>query len=372
MAEARRPQPRTRRSFADEVRLACLAALSLATVWALWKIGRPFLGALTWAAVLALVAAKPHRWIASRVRRPGLAAGLTTALVTLVIVIPFAFVAVSLYRVGRDAAGTVRKQIEDGTWRSRVEGRPVLGRVAGMVEKQVKEMGQGGGGAPSGGGDAGGGDQGGGGGGIPRVLGTTVRGAMEMLVTVFALFFFIRDGPEIRRLIKSLLPLGNREADRMITRVSDTVYATTWGTVVVAVIQGALGGLMFWWLGLPAPVLWGTVMALLAIIPVLGAFIVWVPAAIYLALDGEVGKAVILAAWGGIVVALVDNFLYPVLVGNRMRLHTLAVFIAILGGLSLFGASGLVLGPAALAVAVELRRVWRRRMRAPSAQTITA
>ena len=340
-----------RRSFADEVRLACLAGLTLAVVYALWRIGRPFLGALTWAAVLALVSAAPHRWISARVKRPGLAAGLTTALATLVIVIPLTFVAVSLYRAGSDAAATVRKQVEDGSWRERVKDKPLLGRVAGIVEAQVKEMGQGG--APGGGG----------GGGVPRAVGATFRGAMEMLVTVFALFFFVRDGPEIRRLVSSLIPLPNRDADRMIRRVSDTVYATTWGTVVVAAIQGALGGLMFWWLGLPAPVLWGTVMALLAIVPVLGAFVVWVPAAIYLALDGEVGKALILAAWGGIVVALVDNFLYPVLVGNRMRLHTLAVFIAILGGLSLFGASGLVLGPAVLAAAVELRRVWRRRMR---------
>lgn len=356
MAEARRPRHTAgRRSFSDEVRLACLAAFTLVAIWALWKIARPFLGVLTWAAVLALVAARPHRWIAARVRRPGLAAGLTTALATLLIVIPFTFVAVSLYRVGRDAAGTVRQQIEDGSWRSRVEGKPVLGRVAGIVEKQVKELGRGDG-APAGGG-----------GGIPRALSTTARGAMEMLVTVFALFFFIRDGGEIRRLVKSLLPLGNRDAERLIRRVSDTVYATTWGTVVVAVIQGALGGLMFWWLGLPAPLLWGTVMALLAIIPVLGAFIVWLPAAIYLALDGQPGKALILAAWGGIVVALVDNLLYPVLVGNRMRLHTLAVFIAILGGLSIFGASGLVLGPAVLAAAVELRRVWRRRMRSSPA-----
>jgi predicted PurR-regulated permease PerM len=349
-----------RRSFADEVRLACLAGLTLAVVWALWKIGRPFLGALTWAAVLALIAARPHAWISARVKRPGLAAGLTTALATLVIVIPFTFVAVSLYRAGSEAASAARKHIEDGSWRQNVAQKPVLGRVAGIVEKQVRQIGEGGGGA--------------GGGGVPRALSVTFRGAMEMLVTVFALFFFVRDGPEIRRLIRSLLPLPQRDADRMIRRVSDTVYATTWGTVVVAAVQGALGGLMFWWLGLPAPVLWGTVMALLAIVPVLGAFIVWIPAAIYLALDGEVAKALILAGWGGIVVALVDNLLYPVLVGNRMRLHTLAVFIAILGGLSLFGASGLVLGPAVLATAVELRRVWRRRLRSapPPAQPSTA
>jgi predicted PurR-regulated permease PerM len=339
-----------RRPFADEVRLACLAGLTLAVIWGLWRIGRPFLGALTWAAVVALVSAAPHRWIKARVRRPGLAAGLTTALATLVVVVPMTFVAVSLYRAGSEAAATVRRQIEDGSWRERVSDRPLLGRVAGIVEKQVKQVGDGGGGA-------------GGGAAVPRAVSVTFRGAMEMLVTVFALFFFVRDGPEVRRLVRSLLPLSNREADRMIRRVSDTVYATTWGTVVVAAIQGALGGLMFWFLGLPAPLLWGTVMALLAIVPILGAFVVWVPAAIYLALDGEIVKALILAAWGGIVVALVDNFLYPVLVGNRMRLHTLAVFIAILGGLSLFGASGLVLGPAVLAAAVELRRVWRRRMR---------
>jgi predicted PurR-regulated permease PerM len=232
--------------------------------------------------------------------------------------------------------------------------------VVAAVEKQVKE-----GGAP--------GNDGGGGAGVPRVLSGTFRAGMELLITVFALFYFIRDGDDVRRLIRSLLPFGNRDADRFLTRISDTVYATTWGTVVVAAVQGALGGLMFWWLGLPAPLLWGTVMALLAIVPVLGAFVVWVPAAIVLALDGSWGKAIILAVWGGVVVALIDNLLYPVLVGNRMRLHTLAVFIAIVGGLSLFGAYGLVLGPAALAAAVELRRIWRRRMRAPrSPQSITA
>ena len=102
-------------------------------------------------------------------------------------------------------------------------------------------------------------------------------------------------------------------------------------------------------------------MALLAIVPILGAFVVWVPAALFLALQGSWGKALILTVWGGSVVALVDNLLYPVLVGNRLRLHTVPVFIAIVGGLALFGASGVILGPVALAITIALVDVWRRR-----------
>jgi predicted PurR-regulated permease PerM len=102
-------------------------------------------------------------------------------------------------------------------------------------------------------------------------------------------------------------------------------------------------------------------MAVLAVVPVLGAFVVWVPAALFLALTGSWGKALILVGWGGLVVSLIDNLLYPVLVGQRLRLHTLPVFIAIVGGLALFGSAGLVLGPVTLAITVALVEVWRRR-----------
>lgn len=118
---------------------------------------------------------------------------------------------------------------------------------------------------------------------------------------------------------------------------------------------------MFWWLGLPAPLLWGAVMALLAVVPVLGAFVVWVPAALFLALNGQMGKALILAGWGIVVIATIDNLLYPVLVGKRLRLHTLLVFIAVVGGLAMFGAVGVVLGPLILALTDAIIEVWRRR-----------
>lgn len=157
------------------------------------------------------------------------------------------------------------------------------------------------------------------------------------------------------------MPLSAEETDKVFGRVDDSVQATIFGTVVVALVQGTLGGLMFWWLGLPAPLLWGSVMALLAIVPIFGAFIVWIPAAVFLALEGSWDKALILTAWGGIVIALVDNLLYPILVKDRLRLHTVPVFIALVGGIAVFGAAGIVLGPVTLAVAVALVEIWRRR-----------
>ena len=134
-------------------------------------------------------------------------------------------------------------------------------------------------------------------------------------------------------------------------------------TLIVALVQGALGGLMFWWLDLPAPLLWGAVMALVAVLPFLGAAIVWLPAAALLLVDGHWEKALILSAWGAIVIGLVDNLLLPLLMKGRVEMHTVPVFIAAMGGLFAFGATGLVLGPMLLAIAIALLDVWRRRMR---------
>ena len=120
---------------------------------------------------------------------------------------------------------------------------------------------------------------------------------------------------------------------------------------------------MFWWLGLPAPLVWGTVMTVLSVLPMFGAALVWAPVASYLALTGEPGSAAILALWGVLVIGLVDNFVKPLVVKDKLRLHTVPVFIAILGGVYAFGATGVVLGPVVLATAMGLLDVWRRQLR---------
>ena len=185
--------------------------------------------------------------------------------------------------------------------------------------------------------------------------------AISVLLTFYLLFYFLRDQREALRSLRSLSPLSEADMDRLFSRVGDTVHATMYGTLAVAVIQGTLGGLMFWWLDLPAPLLWGLVMGVLAIVPVLGAFVVWIPAAVFLALDGSWGKALILALWGGVLVGGIDNVIYPILVGNRLRLHTIPAFMAIVGGLIVFGPSGVILGPMTLTVTVLLLEIWRNR-----------
>ena len=127
---------------------------------------------------------------------------------------------------------------------------------------------------------------------------------------------------------------------------------------------------MFWWLGLPTPVFWGAAMGLLAIVPVLGASIVWVPAAIFLALEGDWGKAVLLAVWGGVIIATIDNLLYPVLVGSRLKLHTIVALIGTIGGIVLFGVTGLILGPATIAVTLTLVEILKRRFEIDVTQRI--
>ena len=126
------------------------------------------------------------------------------------------------------------------------------------------------------------------------------------------------------------------------------------GKLVVAAIQGTLGGLMFGWLGLPAPIFWGCLMAVLSVFPVIGAFVVWVPAAMTFALQGDWRHAAVLTAWGVLIIHPVDNLLGPVLVGSTLRMHTLLTFFSVIGGLAAFGVSGVVLGPVTVAVVVGL------------------
>jgi predicted PurR-regulated permease PerM len=198
-------------------------------------------------------------------------------------------------------------------------------------------------------------------GSVTQVVQGSIFAVAQLLITLFSLFYFFRDRWPVLQAIRSVVPLSNREANEVFGRVKDTIDATVFGGMTVALIQGVLGGVIFWVLSLPAPILWGFVMFLLSIVPMLGAFVVWIPAAIILLLQGHWIQAAVLAAWGMTAIGLIDNFLYPILVGQRLQLHPLPVFFSIAGGISVFGASGLILGPVALALLVAIVDIWRRR-----------
>jgi predicted PurR-regulated permease PerM len=150
------------------------------------------------------------------------------------------------------------------------------------------------------------------------------------------------------------LPLSNHQSEAILARVNQVVSASVYGVVTIAMLQGLLAGLAFWMLGVPSPILWAVVLAFVCMIPIAGSFFVWLPASIYLMLTGHWTKAILLILWGALVISTIDNFLRPKLIKNQTKLHELFVFFSVLGGMSVFGLLGIVLGPVVLAITLGL------------------
>ena len=335
----------------ERLLLLVLVGATVVVGWLCWWLVKPFVPAITWALVLAVLAHPLHERILAVFKKwPSISAALAVIAVTLAIALPATLL---VRQVGSEAVAsiaTARKLVDTDRWRLVIERFPRLAPVREWIEREFDLDEQ-----------------------VQQVTGEVAKGvrgalrramdiAITVLVTLFLLFYFVRDKYRILRVLEQLVPLSPRENEQVRNNIRDTIGAVVFGTLAVAVVQGTLGGLMFWWLGLPAPIFWGAVMAILAILPFFGAALIWVPAAASLAIDGDWEKALLLTAWGSLVVGLIDNLLYPLLVKNRLRIHTVPVFISVLGGVVAFGASGFVLGPLVLAVAMALIDIWRRRM----------
>jgi predicted PurR-regulated permease PerM len=330
----------------SRLRAFVLLGLTLAGLIVCFWLLLPFLPALVWALALAILFVPAHRFLETRLGNPNLAAAVSVLMIGLLVVIPVLLLSGTVIQGATEGAVAARDKIASGEWRHAIESNEFLAPIARWIEGLDLT-------------------------GTIETLTTwltnlsasfvsgSVLSVLTMLLTFYLLFYFLRDREAALAWLREISPLSDAEMDQLQRRVVDTVEATLYGTVVVAAVQGTLGGLMFWWLGLPMPVLWGLVMGLLAVVPMLGAFVIWLPAALFLAINGELGKAVILTVWGTVVVGGIDNLLYPILVKDRMRLHTVPAFIAIVGGLILFGASGLLLGPLVLTVTMFFLEIWR-------------
>jgi predicted PurR-regulated permease PerM len=184
----------------------------------------------------------------------------------------------------------------------------------------------------------------------------------SMLVMLFALFFFLRDGRAFGEVVRRLLPFSEAESERLIAEATELVIASVGAGLTVAFVQGVVGGLAFWALGLPAPVVWGAAIGICSLVPVVGATIVWVPVAAWLFFSGEVTRAIVMTVLCGAVLGSVDNVLRPYLLAGRTSASGLVVFLGLLGGVSAFGFVGLVLGPIVLVIAGTLIEALTRRI----------
>jgi predicted PurR-regulated permease PerM len=330
----------------NRMRSYVLLAITIGALIVCYLLTIPFLPALTWALALAILFAPSHRWLESRLRSPGLAASISVFWIGLVVVVPAVWLGSQLVTEAATGAVAIKDKVASGEWRRVFERYPQLATLLPWAE-QLDLPGTIGNAASW----------------VATMSASLVRGWLLQLITIiltfYFLFYFLRDRKRALDWLQEISPLSAADTGRLFKRIVDTVHATLYGTIAIAAIQGTLGGLIFWWLGLPAPLVWGLVMGLLAIVPLLGAFIVWVPAAVFFILEGNWTNALILTAWGTLVIGSVDNLLYPILVGNRLKLHTVPAFISIVGGLILFGPSGLLLGPLAVAATIVLLEVWR-------------
>ena len=344
------PPPPPRKSLTRKnLSAVVLILLAAVGVVASLMIAAPLVPALTWALSMAVVASPVHKWISGRIRNPELAAGLTVAIIAIGLVAPAIFIGHQVVRQLESGFKDFEQQFRSGDLESALKKSPQLGGIVDWAKNNVD---------PAQVID-----------GLKNFVGQrlggwiteTIEAVAQILIALFVLFFLLRDRARAVNSLQSMLPLSDRESEGVLEQVRGTIHATIYGTFLVAAVQGTLGGLMFWMLGIPAPLVWGTVMAVLSLVPTLGAFVVCLPAAILLGAQGHWVKAIILAAWGVLAVGSVDNILHPIVVGQQMRMHTVPVFIATVGGLFLLGAPGIVLGPVVFALTLALLQVLRRR-----------
>jgi predicted PurR-regulated permease PerM len=177
---------------------------------------------------------------------------------------------------------------------------------------------------------------------------------LKFFLMTVTLFFFFKDGEEVLQKIKALIPLSAKERDNILKKMVEMIQATIYGGIVVALVQGGMGTLGFLIVGLPAALFWGTVMALLSFMHIVGPFMVWVPAVVYLLFQGAYAKAVILGIWGATLVSLSDNFLRPLIISGRTQIHPLLIFFSILGGLHVFGLVGFIAGPLVVTICLAI------------------
>jgi len=340
---------------ATPIEVRALWLLRAVVTAALVVVLLPFFGSILWAGVIALLFAPLQARLLPLLRhRPTAAALVTTGIAVLLVVGPALLLAAAL---AREAAGMYAR-LQSGTsrpvdylrgvfdalpapvasWLDRVglvdfeavqqRLTTALAQGAQFIATQAVGIGQ-----------------------------NTFQFVLQLFVSLYLAFFLIRDGRALVRIVRDAMPLARADSQALARTFAAVIRATVRGNLVVAALQGLLGGLAFWALGVSGAVLWAVVMGVLSLVPAVGAGLVWAPLALYYALTGAPLKGLALLAWGVLAIGLVDNLLRPLLVGRDLRLPDYVVLVSTLGGLSAFGIHGLVLGPATAAFFVALWHV---------------
>ncbi|MCL5671644.1 MAG: AI-2E family transporter, partial [Acidobacteria bacterium] len=337
-------------------RVFLLIVLGL-VLYFVWRILKPFFPALAWAAILATVFYPVYQRMNRYLRRRELTSVICCILLTVAIILPVVTLLFMMAGESVKAYKTLENVISTGL-PAKIAAIHNSAAYKTLVER-LREMGM-----PE-----------------PNIGAAAMRAVragsrflvehsatvvssfmnfiLQMFVMLFALYYLFLHGPQILRELRSLIPLRPEYEERIMQKFTGVVHATFTGSLAVALVQGALGGLGFLIFGIGAPLLWGASMALTSLVPVVGTALIWGPVAIFYLLTGSVLKGLLMLAVFGVAVGSVDNILKPVLIQRGMEIHTLWVFISVIGGLGIFGFLGVVLGPFLFTILVVLLEIYK-------------
>jgi predicted PurR-regulated permease PerM len=333
----------------DRLRRPPFYVLVVAAIYLSYLVLGPFLVPLAWASVFAMLFHHAQVEAAERIGRTR-AALLLTVMTGLLIVLPAVLLVAVLAREASQVADYVQQSSLITPHRIERIWDAVRARSPFALPEDPSQLLRD---------------------GVSRVLtflapraGAVVADLFATVGTLFAMlfaqFFLMRDGDVIGRELRSLLPLPPADRERLIRGTRDLVIASVGAGVLVAIAQGTIGGLAFWLLGLGAPAFWGVVMAFCSLIPVVGAALVWIPAALWLLFSGSIGKAIALIVVGALGISMADNVLRPLLLSGSTQVNGLIIFFGLLGGVAAFGFIGLVLGPVILVMTGNLLKMFAR------------
>ncbi len=343
------PNPVNLPGLEDKTFLLLVIAVTLAFAWILW----PFYGAVLWGTILAILFAPLDRRLRGIMgQRRTLAALATVVIVLLIVILPLILIgglllqeAVGVYekfKSGEINFGRYFQQVLDAlpAWITTLLDRFGLTNLGVMQDKLSSNLMQG-----------------------SQFVATkafdigqnTFDLAINLCIVLYLLFFFVRDGNDLARRIRTAVPLRPHQQRELFDMFATVTRASVKGNVVTAIVQGMLGGLIFWILNVHAPVLWAVVMALFSLLPAIGTALIWLPVAIYFLVTGAIWQGIVLIAFGVFVIGLVDNLLRPILVGKDTKMPDYVVLISTLGGMAIFGLNGFVIGPL---IAAMFMAVW--------------
>lgn len=336
------------RTLEERTFLLLTVIVTLAFGWVLW----PFFGAILWGAVVAIIFAPLNRRLRIALpHKPNSAALLTIGLVLLVVILPLVIIAIALIQeaavlFSEIQSGTINfglyfQQISDAlpAWAKSFLTRSGLSNFGAVQDKIGAALTEG-----------------------SQYLATQIVGIgqstfqffISLAVMLYLAFFLIRDGDMLFLRVKKAIPLHQAYKRALFTKFTTVVRATVKGDILVAILQGALGGFIFWALDVHAPLLWAVLMMFMSLLPAIGAGLVWLPVAVYFFATGAIWQGVVLMLFGAFVIGLVDNILRPALVSKDTKMPDYVVLISTLGGIGIFGLNGFVIGPAIAAMFIAV------------------